>query len=77
MTKIMIFDVLYTTTDETFYVLNTPHHNASKYYAETLEDVFNKLMQDDWNQCGKVNKSDYSLADMFEKDGNYIAVWEE
>ena len=77
MTKIMIADVLYSTTDETFYVLNKIHDNASKYYTETLEDVFDKLRQDKWEQCGKVNKSDYSLADMFVKTGNYIAVWEE
>ena len=73
----MIFDVLYSSTDETFYVLDKIHGNASKYYAETLEDVFNKLKQDKWNQCGKVNKSDCLLADMFEKEGNYIAVWQE
>lgn len=77
MNNIMIFDVLYTTTDETFYVLNKIHDNASKYYAETLEDVFNKLKQDKWEQCGKVNKSDGLLVDMFKKDENYIAVWEE
>lgn len=77
MTKIMIADVLYTTTDETFYVLDKVHDNASKYYAETLENVFNKLKQDNWEQCGKVNKSDGLLVDMFVKDSNYIAVWEE
>lgn len=77
MTKIIIADVLYTTTDETFYVLNKIHDNASKYYSKTLEDVFSKLKEDKWEQCGKVKKSDGSLADMFEKDMNYIAVWEE
>lgn len=73
----MIADVLYTKTDETFYVLNKVHNNASRYYAETLDDVFNKLKQDKWEQCGKVNKSDNLLADMFVKENNYIAVWEE
>lgn len=77
MTKIMIADVLYTVSDETFYVLNRTNENAPKYYAETLEAVFDKLRQDKWVKCGKVNKSDNSLADMFKKDENYIAVWEE
>lgn len=77
MAKIMIADVLYTTTDETFYILDKVHDNASKYYAETLENVFNKLTLDNWKQCGKVNNSDGLLVDMFEKENNYIAVWEE
>lgn len=77
MTKIMIADVLYSTTDETFYVLNKAHDNDFKYYAETLEDVFDKLKQDKWIQCGKVNRINNLLADMFKKDENYIAVWEE
>ncbi|MCI8345397.1 MAG: hypothetical protein HFJ42_05495 [Clostridia bacterium] len=77
MNNIIIADVLYSTTDETFYVLNEVHDNASKYYAETLEDVFNKLKQDKWEQCGKVNRSNGLLANLFEKEQNYIAVLEE
>lgn len=77
MTKIIISDILYTESDETFYVLEKIHSNAFKYYAKTLEDVFNKLKQDKWNQYGKVNKSDGSLADIFKRGNDYIAVWEE
>lgn len=73
----MIADVLYSTTDETFYVLDRTYDNASKYYAETLEDVFSKLKQDSWKQCGKVNRSNGLLAHLFEKGRNYIAIWEE
>jgi len=69
----MIADVLYTTTDETFYVLDNVHANASKYYAETLEDVFNKLKQDKWKQCGKVNKSD-GITGIFSILENFNAV---
>lgn len=78
MPKIVIADVLYTNTDETFYVLNRPHDNAAKYCAETLDETFENLKADGWNRCGKVNKNDGSLADMC-SDGkiNYIAVWEE
>lgn len=77
MAKIVIADVLYTVTDETFYVLNRLHKNAPKYYSETLEDVFRKLETDGWHRCGKVNKSDSSLVDMLTNHKDHIAVWEE
>ena len=77
LTKIMINDVLYTVSNETFYVLNRTNENAPKYYAETLGDVVDKIKQDEWKKCGKLNRSNGLLADLFEKDGNYIAVWEE
>jgi hypothetical protein len=78
MSKIIIADVLYTITDEMYYVLNREHENATKYQAETLDAVFEKLSADGWTRCGKVSKSDYSLADMLSNShNNYIAVWEE
>ena len=77
MSKIIIMDVLYTTTDETFYVLNREHDNASKYAAETLEDTFRNLEADGWHKCGKVQRADYSPVDMLTNYKNYIAVWDE
>jgi len=78
MTKIIIADVLYTETDETFYVLNRSHDNASKYTAGTLEDTFYNLIADGWQKRGKVNRHDGSKVDMLKNDKDYIiAVWEE
>ena len=78
MSKIIIADVLYTMTDETYYIPNREYENAAKYQAETLDAVYEKLIADGWTRCGKVNKSDYSLVDMFSNShNNYIAVWEE
>ncbi len=78
MLKIIIADVLYTVTDETYYVLNKEHENAAKYQAATIDAVYENIVADGWTRCGKVNKSDYSLADMFSNSHNdYIAVWEE
>jgi len=77
MSKIIIADVLYTVTDETFYVLNRYNDNASDYVAETLEDTFQNLNADGWHKCGKVNRADYSLVDMLTNHKDYIAVWEE
>lgn len=78
MSKIIVADVLYTSTDETFYVLNTIHSNAEKYVAKTLDETFTKLKADGWSRCGKVNRSNDLLADMLSNSkGDYIAVWEE
>lgn len=78
MSKIIIADVLYTNTDESFYVLDRVHENAETYHADTVEAVIQNLREDGWDTCGKVNKSDGSLADLLSNDKNdYIAVWEE
>ncbi len=78
MPKIMIADVQYTATDETYYVLNRDHKDAEKYQAETLESVFDKLKAEGWLKCGRVNKADNSLAEMLTNSrGDYIAVWDE
>lgn len=78
MSKIIVADVLYTSTDETFYVLNRIHSNAEKYIAKTLDGTFTKLKADGWSRCGKVNRSNDLLVDMLSNSkGDYIAVWEE
>ena len=77
MAKIIIADISYTTTDETFYVLNKSHDNAKKYAADTLENTFVNLQANGWNKCGKVNRSDGSPVDMLTNYNSYIAVWEE
>lgn len=78
MSKIKIADVLYTATDESYYVLNREHENTEKYQGETIDAVYKKIVADGWNRCGKVNKSDNSLVDLFSNLRNdYIAVWEE
>jgi len=77
MSNIVIAKVLYTISDETFYVLNEPHDNASKYIAETLEDAFYNLKADGWYKCGKVNRAGFSQVDMLTNNTDYIAVWEE
>ena len=77
MAKIIIRDVLYTNTDETFYVLEREHKMPADYKAETLEEAVTYLKSDGWIRCGKVNKQDYSIVDMLSKDNVYIAIWEE
>jgi len=77
MSKIVIRNVSYTNTDETFYVLNSECEISGKYQTDTLEEALMKLQNDGWNKCGKVNRHDYSHVDMLKKDNHYIAVWLE
>lgn len=78
MPKIIITDILYTSTDETFYVLNRTHSNANKYVSKTLDETFTKLKADGWSKCGKVKRSNDLSVDMLSNsNGDYIAVWEE
>ena len=76
-TKIVLADVYYTYTDETYYVLNGTSRYADNYKADTLREVFQALRADGWSKSGKVQRSDYSPVDLFERDGDKIAVWQE
>lgn len=78
MPKIVIADVLYIQTDNTFYVLNQRHGNSSGTLPRTLEEAFGRLKEAGWSLGGKVHRSDNVLVDMMSDNfGNYIAVWEE
>lgn len=78
MKKIIIADVLYTNTDETFYVLNREYQKASLYSAETVDAVIQNLEKDNWHTCGKIKNKHNQLADLLSNDDcDYIAVWEE
>lgn len=78
MSKIVIADVLYTHTDNTFYVLNQRHGDSKGALPESLEDAFDVLKTAGWSLGGKVHRGDNVLVDMMSDNyGNYIAVWEE
>ena len=78
MEKIVIANVLYTLTDEAYYVLKSQFDDAANYIKDTLEETFASLEAAGWNRCGKVNRWDGVHVDMM-TDGklNYIALWAE
>jgi|GEM_PF-7064084 len=77
MEKIIIADVLYTNTDETFYVRNCPYEQAEIYIADTLADTLDRLKADGWQPCGQIKTNDPAptLAQLLRKNNNYIAAW--
>lgn len=76
MQKVAIANVLYTSTDETFYVQNSIFESAEKYQANTLQQVISKLEADGWRLCGKVHRADETLVDMMtDGDQHYLALW--
>lgn len=75
--KIIIGDVMYTVTDETYYVLDRISKYADRYQAKSLWEAFNMLRTDGWVKCGKVQRSDDTPVDMFSRKGELIAVWKE
>lgn len=78
MQKIVIANVLYTASDETFYVLNSQPEHAEKYVGDTLQETIANLEADNWHTCGKVIRPDEVPVDMM-SDGqlHYIALWTE
>lgn len=76
-TKIIIADVLYTKTDETYYVLNGISRFANDYKTDTMRGTFLALQSDGWSKSGKVQRWDYTPVDLFERDNSLIAVWPE
>ena len=78
MGKIVIANVHYTVTDETFYVLQSQLDGAEKYRRDTLEETISSLEAAGWSRCGKVNRWDGVHVDMMtEGNLNYIALWME
>ena len=75
--KIILAVVLYTITDETYYILNGPSRYADNYKANTLWEAFHLLKADGWEKCGKIRRSDNSLADMLVRKNEYAAIWKE
>lgn len=76
--RILIANVLYTATDETYYVLNSPYEKADSYQADTLDAAIRMLEQDGWTRCGKVQRSDYVNVDAMTNSKNeMIAIWQE
>lgn len=75
--RIVIADVLYTMTDETYYVLDRVSSYNDIYRAESLEQAFMLLKADGWTRCGKVRRSDSVLVDMFQRNNENIAIWQE
>lgn len=75
--KIIIADVLYTATDETYYVLNGISKYADQYQAGSLWEAYKLLRADGWTKCGKVHRSGNALVDMFSRGGELTAAWKE
>lgn len=75
--KIILADVHYSPTDETYYVLNGISRFADNYKTDTLYETFLVLKADGWSKCGKVQRWDYSPVDLFVRNNSQIAVWSE
>jgi hypothetical protein len=75
--RVALADVLYTNTDETFYVFDGLSKYFEHYKANSMVAVIELLRKDNWGFCGEVQRHDYSRVDMLVRDGEYIAIWEE
>ncbi len=75
--RVVIADVLYCVTDETYYVLQRASVHNKKYNADSVWEAFKLLKEDGWAKCGKVQRSDYSVVDMLTRGDEYIAIWTE
>lgn len=76
-TKIIIADVHSSVTDETYYVLNGLSRFANDYKVNSLREAFIALRNDGWSNCGKVQRSDDTAVNMFQRNNDQIAIWSE
>lgn len=75
---VVIANVLYTSTDETFYVLKGQFDGAENYIKDTLEETIAALEASGWRRCGKTNRWDGVHVDMMSNEKlDYIALWVE
>ena len=76
MEKIVVANVLYTTTDETFYISKSQLDGAENYIKDTLDETIASLETAGWNRCGKVSRWDGVHVDMMTNGKlDYIALW--
>ena len=75
--RIVIADVLYTQTDETFYVLKGKSKFAERYAAETIEECRRLLEQDGWSGSGSVSREPHEFVELWQRRSQYLAIWEE
>jgi hypothetical protein len=75
--KVIIADVTYTVTDETYYVSSRASKYATRYSSESIEETEKLLKKDKWSYSGKVGKWDYSHVDMWSREDELIAIWEQ
>jgi len=72
---VVIADVLYTASDETFYVTSRLDHQTH-YEGGWLEDVSDRLKADGWSRCGYVTRADGVPVALWCRKSEYIAVWD-
>jgi hypothetical protein len=73
--KVHIKEVIYTRSDETYYVSSSDSKDAFKYMTHSLQTKL-KLMEDDgWSGCGGVQLPDYTVVKMYGKDDELVAIW--
>lgn len=75
--RIVIADVLYTETDETFYVLKGKSKFAERYVAETTEKCRRLLEQDGWSGGDSVCREPHKFVELWQRRSEYLAIWEE
>ena len=81
--RLFIAPVSYTITDETFWTDETEWEEASRFRADTPEMSKRLLQQDGWRPCGKTNRYNYDIVDMWTRDVDHkygrlewLATWE-
>ncbi|OLS38599.1 hypothetical protein [Bacillus sp. MRMR6] len=77
ITKVGIADVTHTLTDDTYYVSPIVSIHSPKYISHSIGETIKLLANDNWSFSGKVGKWDYSLVDMWSREDELIAIWEE
>lgn len=76
--KPIIHDVLFTESDETYYVLNHVSDYQDLYSAKNMDDLEKILLNDGWEKCcGGVIRWDEVNVDMWCRGKEYIAFWLE
>jgi hypothetical protein len=75
--KVVIADVTHTLTDDTYYVSSIASKHSTKYVSHSIEETKKLLAKDKWSYSGQVWRSDYSVVDMWSREDELIAIWED
>lgn len=73
--RFVVADVLFTASDETFYVLNSRDRQAL-YLADSVDELTDKLERDGWSRSGQIGRWDGAAVALWSRGNDYVATWD-
>jgi hypothetical protein len=73
--KVVVRDVIFTVTDETYYVSATGSNFTGLYSTSSIQQTEKLLLADGWRSVGPVVRYDNVAVDMWSRKSELLSIW--